>query len=238
MPEIEVHVWYAFTDKTQDEGLVASCVDILAPSELERHTRFLRDSDRHEYLVAHALLRLSLSRFAGVAPRAWEFEVNEYDKPEVAAPEVAIRFNISHTRGLVACAVTREVDVGVDVEFDGRVEDVLALGASVFSPAEMRDLRSLPPHQQRRRFFEYWTLKEAYIKARGMGMSLPLDKFTFVLAPDESVSIQIEPELNDDPRDWQFKQAMPSDHHHLALAVRASDNPTRITITETVPFLA
>ncbi len=109
-----------------------------------------------------------------------------------------LRFNISHTDGLIACAVTIGREVGVDVEHVGRrlTHDV---AGRFFAPREVADLRALPDDEQQRVFFDYWTLKEAYIKARGFGLALPLGDFAFKLNPPDAPAITFEPALEDDP---------------------------------------
>ena len=140
-----------------------------------------------------------------------------------------LRFNISHTDGLIACAVTIGREVGVDVEHVGRhlTHDV---AGRFFAAEEVTDLQALPPDDQQRIFFDYWTLKEAYIKARGFGLALPLGDFAFKLNPPHPPAITFAPSLDDDPSTWQFMQDWPTPQHRLGLAVRreGSDLPVRI----------
>jgi 4'-phosphopantetheinyl transferase len=236
----DVHVFWSPIAPSYDAELEATCLELLGPAEVEQHARFLRDSDRNAYLIAHALMRLCLSKHSSVAPHTWVFSVDKYGRPEIAAPRMdpPLHFNISHTKGLVACAVTHIMEVGVDVEFHKTISDMLGLAESVFSVTETRALRSLPPAKRRDRFFTYWTLKEAYIKARGMGLSLPLDKFSFQVSDEGGpVSIAIEPEIADSPQGWHFRQMKPSDQHHLALAVRAPPGSRPIIRFNAVPDL-
>src|SRR5690606_22118977 len=127
-----------------------------------------------------------------------------YGRPEVAA-EHALAFNVSHTHGLIALGVSRQGVLGVDVESllrPARPE----LAENLFAPAEHEDLQRLPPEQRGLRFYEYWTLKEAYIKARGMGLSLPLDKFAFGFPGAGRMSLKIDAALADDPDKWRLWQ--------------------------------
>jgi 4'-phosphopantetheinyl transferase len=130
--------------------------------------------------------------------------------------------------------VTIGREVGVDIEHINRhlTHDV---AARFFAPSEVTDLKSLPADEQRRVFFDYWTLKEAYIKARGFGLALPLGDFAFKLHPPHPPSITFEPSLDDDPTTWQFLQGWPTPHHRLGLAVRREGSDLPVRIREVVP---
>src|SRR5262249_34435137 len=143
--------------------------------------RFHFPSGRRDYLVTRALVRLALSRYAAVPPERWRFTKGRYGRPEIAEPLITprLRFNVSHTVGMVACLITVERDVGVDVETTARAGRPLEIADRYFSPAESRTLRRLPGAEQRDRFFEYWTLKESFIKAMGVGISMGLKTFSF-----------------------------------------------------------
>ncbi len=195
----------------------AALLDI---DEEARWRRFRVEAARDQYLIGRALLRTTLSRYADVAPTAWRFETNAYGCPFVAAPATCcdLRFNLSHTDGLVACAVTRDGEVGIDVENTDREVDPLALAPTVFAPAEIADLAAMPAARQHERFFSYWTLKESYIKARGMGLSLPLDGFWFEL-DGGAPRIRFTTTCPDRPERWHFEQHRPTPSHKLALAV-------------------
>lgn len=230
-----------FTVRTA--GVRAAVVDTLASllshEELARAARFVRSVDRDTFVIARALVRTTLSTYGPTPPRAWQFETNAHGCPFVVAPQAGtprLTFNLSHTTGLVALAVTRGRLVGVDVERVDRVvrEDV---AGRHFAPDEVRDLRALPPDAQARAFFEYWTLKEAYIKARGMGLAIPLADFAFTLAPPAAPTIRFVDGFDDRPDRWQFWQAWPTLEHRLALAVTREglDHAVPVTLTETSP---
>jgi 4'-phosphopantetheinyl transferase len=211
--------------------------DLMSDDEHARMARFVFDRDRRAFLLTRALVRTTLSRYAPVAPADWKFIANVHGRPEIldrpdGVPD--LRFNISHTDGLIACAVTIGREVGVDVENVGRrVEHDIA--GRFFAPTEVTDLRALPGDQQPRAFFDYWTLKEAYIKARGFGLALPLGDFAFKLQPPNPPSIAFEPALDDDPATWQFLQDWPTPQHRLALAIRREGSDLPVRIREVVP---
>ena len=169
-------------------------------------------------------------------PRDWPFIIDAHGRPELAmrpAHVPDLRFNLSHTNGLVACAVTVGRELGIDVEHIGRPLN-FDVPERFFSQQEVEDLRSLPKIDQRTVFFDYWTLKEAYIKARGLGLALPLRHFTFVRHPEHDPSISFAPELPDDPATWQFKQYWPTDQHRMAIAVRRTGDDLPINIEHVV----
>lgn len=210
---------------------------LLASDELVREARLFRAADRERFVVARAVARLQLSRFGRLLPQDWRFEMNAHGRPEVSnAPPDAppLRFNISHTNGLVAVALTGDREVGVDVEWVNRglTHDV---AGRFFAPREVADLQSLPAEDQPRVFFDYWTLKEAYIKARGLGLALPLHHFAFVLSPPAAPSVTFDQALPDEPASWQFLQDWPTPAHRLGLAVRRTGRDLDIVIEDTVP---
>jgi 4'-phosphopantetheinyl transferase len=235
----EVHLWYAFSGRAERTELLESYRSILSADELRRHDRFVFDRDRRRFLISHALVRGVLSSYAAVEPEAWRFVSNEHGKPEIESPRGGpqLRFNLSHTDGLSACAVTLERDVGVDVEMTRRTVSDLEIARRSFAPSEQEELERLPEERRRERFFDYWTLKEAYVKARGTGMSLPLDEFAFRLPPGEPPAVRFVGGIDDDPRRWRFFQDRPGPHHRTAVAVRcAAGDEIELWIRETVPL--
>ena len=224
----ELHVWYCLTDDACDPRLRAAYLRLLAPEERARHDRRVFDEDRHEYLVTRALVRSVLSRYAPIAPADWRFAATRHGKPFVCGPPGAPlpAFNLSNTRGLVACVVAPgDAMVGIDVE-DAALRDVsIDLAREVFSPFEVDALRRAPAAQRRERFLRTWTLKEAYIKARGLGLSIPLEQFWFHL--DESpIAISFDAAIRDDARAWAFESLQASPRHWMALACRAGRGET------------
>ncbi|WP_437739479.1 4'-phosphopantetheinyl transferase superfamily protein [Sorangium sp. So ce1504] len=233
------HLWYVFCDSARDEALLEAYHRLMAPDEAAQQARFLFAENRHEYLLTRALVRTVLSKYANVAPEAWSFVRNEFGRPQIAGPPGVppIRFNLSNTRGLIACLVALDRDVGVDVEDTERASGAVDIADRFFSPGEVRALRALPPERQRARFFEYWTLKESYIKARGMGLAIPLDQFSFHLDDGPAIGISFDPRLGDDRSAWQFALYQPSARHTMAAAIRSGGGPPlSIELRETVPL--
>jgi 4'-phosphopantetheinyl transferase len=231
-----VHVWTVVPGELDDPALLDRYAALLAPDERARQARFRLAPHRRQHLVTRALVRTVLSRYASVEPGAWRFVANAHGRPEIAAPAgTGLAFNVSHTDGLVACAVARRPQVGIDVENTGRRAATVGIAERYFSHAEVAALRAVPPEHRRERFFEYWTLKEAYIKARGMGLAIPLADFSLELDADP-IRIAFAPRLADTPARWWFALRRPTLRHVLALAVhRPGSGEITLDIRPTVP---
>ena len=237
----EAHLWYVLPDSLSDDRLLAAYRALLSPAEIERNGRFIFAAGRHQDLITRALVRTTLSAYhSDVAPHAWQFTSGPYGRPEIAAPRChpALHFSLSHTDGLIACLVAAEREIGVDVEDTARSVSLETLAERYFSPPEARALRALPPEARRQRFFEYWTLKEAYVKARGLGLQLPLDRFSFHLEAGQPIRISFADGLRDDPASWQFQLLRPTPRHRLALAIRcAGKGDLAVRVWPTVPLV-
>jgi 4'-phosphopantetheinyl transferase len=238
----QVHLWFTFPDEIQDRGLLSTYERLMSEEERARRRRFLFARHRHEFLVARALVRTTLSRYAPVSPEAWTFSQNEHGRPDVSGPAGPdgepwpIRFNLSHTDGLMLVGVVRDREIGVDVEDRLRRVSCLAIADRFFSPAEMRDLHALDLEGQKERFFHYWTLKESYIKARGMGLALPLHSFSFRVNEGAPLRVAFDPDLQDDPAAWQLALYRATERHTAALAVRrGGEPPLSIQIRRVIP---
>lgn len=226
----DVQAFYASTDALDDHA-IASASGLLSPDEKARAERFSFANDRRDFIAAHALLRRALSSQHEVEPRDWRFAAGPGGKPELAAAHggpIRASFNLSHTNGLVACAIGRGADIGIDVEAIDRRADVMALAERYFSAVERADLRARPPADAGRRFIEIWTLKEAFVKATGAGVTRALDAFSFGVNDD--LAVAFEPPPGDVAAAWQFALFAPVERYRLAVAVRGSA-PNRRAIT-------
>lgn len=236
----EIHLWLASYEEIADERLHAGYRELLSAEEKAQEPRFHFARDRRRYLVTRALVRTVLSRYVPVRPADWTFATNAYGRPEAAnaeAREARLAFNISHTHSQIALAVAMGREVGVDVENVRAREVSVDVAERYFAPGEVEVLNAAPAHEQQYRFFEYWTFKESYIKARGMGLSLPLDKFSFHYPSDDAVGIAIDPELSDDAARWQFWQFRPAPEYLVALCLeRAGAESPRLIVRQTVPM--
>lgn len=235
-----IDVWLAYYDEIADERLHAAYRELLDGAEKEQEPRFYFERDRHRYLITRALVRTVLSRYIAVEPVDWVFFTNQYGRPEVVNAQgrnAQLTFNVSHTHSVIVLAVARGRAVGVDVENVRAREVSIDIADRYFAPPEVSALATVPTHQQQYRFFEYWTFKEAYIKARGMGLSLPLDKFSFHYGDEQAVEIAIDSDLADDASRWQFWQFRPRHEYLVAIcAERTGTRSPKLTMRQAVPL--
>jgi 4'-phosphopantetheinyl transferase len=185
----EVHIWRAELDLPAKQ--VESLRRYLAGDELEKSGKFYFEKDRARYIVAHGLLRLILSRYAQSEPGELGFCLSDYGKPALAGESCgnAIRFNLSHSHGLALVAVNRHREIGIDLEWVRDDLEVEQIANRFFSPREVAMLHELSQAMRNEAFFRCWTLKEAYIKALGKGLSLPLHRFTVSVAPGQAKAL-------------------------------------------------
>lgn len=219
----EVHVWRA--SLRQSETTVERLLHTLARDEQERAARFHFQKDHDGFVVARGALREILGRCLRVEPAQLRFSYSSYGKPAlIAAPGWPdLHFNVSHSHELALLAVAQGRTLGVDIEFlrpavaDGEVAE------RFFSAYEVARLRALPAAQQTRAFFNCWTRKEAYIKARGEGLSWPLSQFDVSLAPEEPVAILC---TRGDPQEaarWSLQELRPAADYAAALVAQGQD---------------
>jgi 4'-phosphopantetheinyl transferase len=192
-------------------------LDLLGEEERARIARFRFACDRDVALASRALQRRALSACAPVPPSHWRFLGR--GRPRIAYPTIkpALEWNVANTRGLVACAVTVDRALGIDVERVPR-EAVRSLVETHLAASERAQLEALPASERPRRFVELWTLKEAYLKARGLGLSIGLD----LIACDPTRSppeLALDPEVADDASNWQLVQWWPTSAHCIAICV-------------------
>ena len=196
---------------------------MLSPEEQDRWSRLGSASVRDTFLIARALLRTGLSHYARPHPQDWRFITGPQGKPAIHPEQnpslCALHFNLSHTRQLIVCAITQGCEVGVDVEYTERRSRLEPIARRFFSDPEVAQLHGLDEAQFRSTFFRFWTLKEAYLKARGTGITLPLDKFGFDLEADLPPQVWFAPALQDRAEDWCFTDRTIGHHHRLALAL-------------------
>jgi 4'-phosphopantetheinyl transferase len=221
----EVHVWRAYLD--QEASFIKALSDVLTPDELERARRFHFQKDRDHFIVARGALRHILSRYLKTAPDRIRFSYNQYGKPALSeeGSDGWLSFNISHSHALALYGVTRGRNIGLDVEWMREDFASQEIAASFFSPREVASLRALPAEQQTLAFFNCWTRKEAYIKARGEGLSCPLDKFTVSLAPGEAASLLSAEGGPQETSRWSLVELSPGAGYVAALAVEGKASP-------------
>lgn len=207
-----MHLVHA-SDVARRAGGLAACDALLTPTERARCDRILRDAPRDEARVSRALCRTVLGRLLGVPPGAIALTVGPHGRPHMAdAPARPLDFNVSHSEGLVACAVSGST-LGVDVEDTTRLVELDPVAAISFSRDELVGYRALSGDARRERFFALWTAKEAYLKARGVGLGeLPLDGFSVRF--DEGArpcGFDFAPGFGDDGATWALVSRGPRD---------------------------
>lgn len=223
MQKHTLDLWCAYPDDLLDEGAAGTCLQLLSEEEHERWQAFRFERHRREYLATHALARTALSHSSSLSPEAWRFTLNAHGKPSVD-PECGLRFNLSNSPGLVVCLIGERMEVGVDVEPRTRAQSIAEVAAKMFSTKELAQLDALRAVQRPERCLRLWTLKEAYLKARGMGLALPMNGISFLFDETEQIRMALDPRLNDEPRRWRFCLLEHADHC-IALMVESSTAP-------------
>lgn len=183
----------------QEPSTIAQFHELLNAEERQRAARFHFPADQRRYTVGRGMLRVLLGHYLQIPPAQLAFTYNAYGKPQLAgAATAALHFNLSHSGEFALYAITPQRIVGVDIELMRTNLDYLALARHVFSPAEQAVLTALPVTEQLAAFYRGWTRKEAFIKARGMGLSLPLDQFDVTLHADQPPQLLA---TRDDPQE-------------------------------------
>ena len=223
----EVHVWRVRLG--QDEAAARALSALLAEDEQRRAARFHFRKDRDRFVAARGALRAILGLYTGVAPRRLRFSYEKHGKPGLT-PETGgrfLRFNLTHSHDLALCAVTLGRSVGVDLELVREEFAGMEIAERFFARREVAALRALAPGARATAFFDCWTRKEAYIKARGEGLSHPLHSFAVSLAPGEPAALLC---TDDDPPEalrWSLLALSPGGSYRAALAVEGAPPLTR-----------
>jgi 4'-phosphopantetheinyl transferase len=235
-----VDLW-VLTEDAVDHAteLVTSYRALLTEPECEQERRFRFPKDRHRYLLTRTLVRTAMSRYVPIAAADWRFVPDRYGRPLIVNDHALARelsFNVSHTDGIVVLAITSTNALGVDVETVHR-EAPYDVASQHFSAHEYAALKALPESLRRRRFFELWTLKESYVKARGLGLSIPLKKLSFDL-DTRPRTVRFDADFDDVPARWIFFQPRLSPRHITALCLRQGAGTTpSLTCRQVVPLI-
>jgi 4'-phosphopantetheinyl transferase len=197
----------------------------LSADERRRADAQLRPEAREQRLVAAAARRVALSAYLACEPQAWRFQANAHGRPDVVPPAAApgLCVNVAHADGLVAVVVGLVPELGVDVEVVGRRRRILDIAERSFAADEAAALRHAPAEVRPELFARLWTLKESYLKARGVGVwgGVALDACRFELDEDhETPQFRLAPIADDRPAEWRFVAFAPTGRHRGAIAVR------------------
>lgn len=219
LPESTIHVW--LISLTQPGDVRESLTGLLSSSEQERAARFKFDQHRQRFVVAHAALRSILSQYLKTTPLHLRFVNGLNGKPKLAEEFARsdIRFNLSHSFDLALVAVTRGREVGIDVELvkeDYAFDDV---AARFFTARELAAFGAMPVHLQRQSFFKCWTSKEAFLKAKGTGLSGTLDEVEITLSNEQRVLV------NASVPGWTLSELKPGNNYEAALVIEGRGVP-------------
>lgn len=217
----EVHVWRANLD--MEPAALAGLQKTLSPDEQEKASRFHFEKDRYRYVIARGVLRRLIGRYSSRQPELLQFSCNQWGKPalEGSGLSPALEFNLSHSGEYLLHAFTLGRQIGVDHE---RIRPDFAtqeIAERFFSLAEASRLRSLSVEIQTRAFFNCWTRKEAYVKGRGKGLSIGLDKFEVSFAPDEPAALLRDANDPEAIHQWSLHEVEPGADYVGAVAVEA-----------------
>lgn len=215
----EVHVWCASLEL--EKTYICQLYQRLSEDERHRAEQFYFEKDQKHYIVARSLLRIILSRYLSLNAREIRFCYGINGKPALIAEQDGkrLRFNLSHSQGLAIYAVTQNRDIGVDIEYIHPNFLWKEIAERFFSSQENAMLRTLPANLQYRGFFRCWTCKEAYVKATGKGLSIPLDQFDVSLAPGEPAALLRTQWDREEAARWSLQELIPTRGYVAALAV-------------------
>lgn len=215
---LPLDLWLLETAELTDSETRKELLQWLSEDELLRYRRFHFDRDRDSFLQCRAFLREVLASYLSCSPETITFVTNQWGKPSIQAPApAALSFNISHTDGLAVLAVSKQVRLGVDVEDSERLHEGAAVARRFFADAECEQL-AVEEHGSNSMFFAFWTLKEAYIKAVGKGLAIPLKSFAFQLA-GSGIGVTFDETLEDDAAQWRFLRLSYGERYPIALAL-------------------
>jgi 4'-phosphopantetheinyl transferase len=219
-----LYLWCAYPEDVLTEAVSQACVSMLSEDERKRWQTFRHERHRREYLTTRILVRTALSHYHPLAPEAWRFQLNSRGKPSIH-PDYGMRFNVSNSPGLVVCLISRGPEVGVDTEPYEHKEKIAELANQVFSPLELAQIYALHGSERLDRALSLWTLKEAYIKARGVGLSLGLNQFSFLFGGVGGIRLEPDPYGADHSyRCWRYC-LLEHAGHRIALFVESETLP-------------
>lgn len=221
LPNNIAHIWL-LDFRTIDDSQLETFKESLSDDELERLDRYSNAELQRKQLITRMGVRSCLSQYSdSIAAKAWEFEHDANGKPMLKAGSgLPLSFNLSHSGDWLVVATTVETQIGVDLQERRYQQPLLDLAERFFHPDEAKALANVADDRQEQQFFRFWTLKEAYLKARGLGIVGGLENARFHLDNNGLVTAELDPTLRDDPKDWQFHHFDLEDDYSLALALR------------------
>ena len=223
----EIHIWRV--SLTMSQGEIDRFSRLLASDEQEKAGRYRFEKDRNQFIIGRGLLRTLLGCYLGCEPRHVSFRYSSYGKPSLGEPLASsgLQFNLSHSHQLALLAFTYTRDIGIDIEYMRPNVEFEQLAEHFFAPEECAVLRSVAPSARAETFYNCWTRKEAYIKARGEGLSIPLASFDVSLRPGEPAALL---QSREDPAEvphWSLHALFPGEHYAAALAIKDNQQQPR-----------
>jgi 4'-phosphopantetheinyl transferase len=231
----EIHLWSINPQQITAQEQLKSIKSLLSQDELEKVQRYRLAKAQHNALITRAFVRSLLALYTGQKAQDIEFTITEHGKPELANSALPIRFNLSHNNELIICALCLNNDIGCDVESLYRKISVNNIAERYFSADEYQSLQTLPDCKRQIRFFEYWTLKEAFVKATGLGISQGLNTFSFRIGEAKQSTFNdniVLQHANNNPlqndSNWYSCLSYPDKTHCIAICMKtAKDSKTR-----------
>jgi 4'-phosphopantetheinyl transferase len=224
------HLWFFDTETFRDPSTTHQWLARLEDHERIRYAAHGTDAARREFLGTRALARTALARYSGQPAECLRFGTDRLGRPEMTSPVMpGLFFSLARTRELSVGLFAFDHDVGVDVELVAPI-DAVEMAGHYFSREEREELSRLEDAARLSRFYELWTLREAYLKARGLGLALPLDQLVFRPTASGGAEAEFGPAIRDDPAHWQFGLSWLTNRHLAATCIRRppSGAPARI----------
>jgi 4'-phosphopantetheinyl transferase len=221
----DIHVWAV--QLFAPDNVVERCFVILSPDEKARAERFVFGHHRRAYVLSRCILRALLGRYISLPATDIQFSYGSKGKPHLLELNSRVRFNCSHSAGMVLYAITRHRDLGIDIEKIRPLQDMEEIAQRFFCPEEVRELWSFMPPEREAAFFRCWSRKEAYVKAVGDGLSIPLDTFCVTLAPGDSAGFVYFGNDRELAREWTLHDITTMDGYAAAIAYHDAPRPLR-----------
>lgn len=221
----EVHIWHFPLNATQATD---TCWHALATEEKERAERFYFEKDRIAYLLSRNGLRSILSRYTEIDPQTIRFKYTPYGKPflDPLQNSGGIYFNVSHTHQCVLYAFTKNVEIGIDVEYLKNGIDYHSIAKNFFSKNEYQTLLEAAHEQKEALFYKIWTCKEAFIKAMGLGLSYSLADFDVIVQENQPARILGIKNAPDEAKTWSLYSFIPANSYMAAIAMKQPFEPS------------
>ncbi len=216
VPDDEVHAWWADLDLS--ERVISQLAALLSEQEKNRARRLIHPLHRTYFTAARGLLRIILGSYLKIPPEKVCFEYTRQGKPYLAdsSPSFGLCFNLSHSRGTALYGICKNRSIGVDIERIGPLSGMAAMVRRYFSEKEAAQIRAQPPNSQNKIFFQYWSMKEACLKARGDGLS---GLHRIDLAADTRGITSETVVLDDSQKPWLVRPLFVDEKHAAAVAL-------------------